>query len=58
MSAVKIMENEEKKLKVAAEIDCVIIAVCNRIKNSECSPELYAEEVKALATLVTARALL
>lgn len=58
MSAVKIMENEEKKLKVVEEIDCVIIALCSRIKNSECSPELYAEEVKALAMLVTARTLL
>lgn len=54
----KIMENEEKKLKVVEEIDCVIIALCSRIKNSECSPELYAEEVKALAMLVTARTLL
>lgn len=58
MSAVKIMENEKKKLKIAEEIDEVISVICGRIKSDDFAQGLYAENVKALADLVTARALL
>lgn len=52
----KIIENEEKKLKVAEEIDGVISVMCGRIKSDDWAPELYERNARALAMLVWARA--
>ncbi len=56
MPGMKIIENEEKKLKVAEEIDGVISVMCGRIKSDDGDPESYERNARALAMLVWARA--
>lgn len=56
VSGMKIIENEEKKLKVAEDIDEVISVMCGRIKSGDWAPELYEKNARALAMLVWARA--
>ena len=41
---------------VLAKVDNCIIAVCDKIQKEDCAPEEYANTVKALAELVSARA--
>lgn len=53
-----IKDQEKRKIMIAEEIDNVISELCKKIKDDDITPELYPKNVKALAKLVSARALL
>lgn len=46
---------ESKQKDVFAKVDNCIIAVCDKIQKEDCAPGEYANTVKALAELVSAR---
>lgn len=54
-----IRDQEKRKIEVTDEIDSVISEICKKIKKDDfITSRDYAETVKALAQLVTARTLL
>lgn len=54
----EIRDQEKRKIRIVKEIDNTISELCKKVKDDDIAPELYPKNVKALAKLVSARALL
>lgn len=52
------IQEMENRLDIRKTVDSVIESVGDKILNNETSPDTYADTIKALAALVTARATL